>query len=861
MTYKLSPELTQVLTFCRKAMKEKALSDISTDCLLLGLLHDETNQAMQVLQSLSCPIEELKQQITARLDALQKSTLPLSDELILSLESRRLLRLTLLEARRYGKEMANELHLLLAILHDSSNAARSLLNTYNITYSIVTENLPQSPQIEGSFGFSDDEPPRPPMDGEERSHKFANATQTPSDGSNSPTPIIDNFGTDLTEKAAQCALDPVVGREKEILRVAQILSRRKKNNPIIIGEPGVGKSAIVEGLSQLIASHKVPRLLQDKRIIALDMASIVAGTQFRGQFEERLRRLIKELNAHPKIVLFIDEIHTIIGAGSVPGSLDAANILKPTLARGEVQCIGATTTNEYRKTIEKDGALARRFQSVLLEPTSAEETQQILNNIKDRYEEHHNVTYTTEALTACVHLTERYITDRSLPDKAIDALDEAGSRKHLLELNVPADIVAMEQKIAELKQQKDKAAKAQDYERAARYRDESVQLQTQLNKRNRQWLAEQKTYRQTITEDDIANVVSDISGVPVQRVAQSEATRLKGMKDELNSRVVAQDTAIEKLVRAITRNRMGLRGHDRPVGTFLFVGPTGVGKTYLVKCLAEQMFGRKDSLIRIDMSEYGEKYSTSRLVGAPPGYVGYEEGGQLTEKVRRHPYSVILLDEIEKAHSDVFNTLLQVMDEGRMTDGNGVTVDFRNTIIIMTSNTGTRQIREFGQGIGFHAGEVGPNSHQYAEAIVKKALQRQFAPEFLNRLDDIIMFQPLEKTDAQKITKIELDLLCKRIAPMNLRLELSTAAMDYVVDKGFDAQYGARSLKRAIQTNVEDRLCDLLLESADSQSARTVRFDVEKGALKAKITEDSVREESHPQTSEKANDAEDAKNK
>nr|WP_315092581.1 ATP-dependent Clp protease ATP-binding subunit [uncultured Alloprevotella sp.] len=858
MTYELSPGLTQVLAFCRKAMQEKALSDISTDCLLLGLLHDERNQAMQILQSLSCPIEELKQQIMTRLDSLQKSPLPSSDALVLSIESRRLLRLTLLEARSYGEEMANELHLLLAILHDSNNAARTLLNTYNITYSIVTDNLPQIPQIEGSFGFSDDEQSHPPMDGEERSQKSPNAMPTPSDGSSSPTPIIDNFGTDLTEKAAQGALDSVVGREKEILRVAQILSRRKKNNPIIIGEPGVGKSAIVEGLSQLIASHKVPRLLQNKRIIALDMASIVAGTQFRGQFEERLRRLIKELNAHPEIVLFIDEIHTIIGAGSAPGSLDAANILKPALARGEVQCIGATTINEYRKTIEKDGALARRFQSVLLEPTTAEETLQILHNIKERYEEHHNVAYTPEALSACVHLTERYITDRSLPDKAIDALDEAGSQKHLLGLNVPANIVAMEQKIVELKQQKDQAAKEQDYERAARYRDESVQLQTQLNERNRQWLSEQKTYRQTITEEDIANVVSTISGVPIQRVVQSEATRLKRMKAELESRVVAQDTAIEKLVRAITRNSMGLKGHDRPVGTFLFVGPTGVGKTYLVKCLAEQMFGRKDSLIRIDMSEYGEKYSTSRLVGAPPGYVGYEEGGQLTEKVRRHPYSVILLDEIEKAHSDVFNTLLQVMDEGRMTDGNGVTVDFRNTIIIMTSNTGTRQIREFGKGIGFHAGEVCSNSHQYAEAIVKKALQRQFAPEFLNRLDDIIMFQPLEKTDAQKIAKIELDLLCKRIAPMNLHLDLSTAALDYVVEKGFDAQYGARSLKRAIQTNVEDCLCDLLLESADSQAARTVRFDMAEGELKVNITEDSVHKDKSPRVIERSNDEKDA---
>lgn len=861
MTYELSPGLTQVLAFCRKAMQEKALSDISTDCLLLGLLHDERSQAMQMLQSLSCPIEELKQQIMARLDSLQKSPLPSSEALVLSMESRRLLRLTLLEARRYGEEMANELHLLLAILHDSNNAARTLLNTYNITYSVVTDNLPQIPQIEGSFGFSDDEQPHPPMDSEERSHKAPNAMPMPSDGSSSPTPIIDNFGTDLTEEAAQGALDSVVGREKEILRVAQILSRRKKNNPIIIGEPGVGKSAIVEGLSQLIASHKVPRLLQNKRIIALDMASIVAGTQFRGQFEERLRRLIKELNAHPEIVIFIDEIHTIIGAGSAPGSLDAANILKPALARGEVQCIGATTTNEYRKTIEKDGALARRFQSVLLEPTTAEETLQILHNIKERYEEHHNVAYTPEALAACVHLTERYITDRSLPDKAIDALDEAGSQKHLLSLNVPADIVAMEQKIVELKQQKDQAAKEQDYERAARYRDESVQLQTQLNERNRQWLSEQKTYRQTITEDDIANVVSNISGVPIQRVVQSEATRLKSMKAELESRVVAQDTAIEKLVRAITRNRMGLKGHDRPVGTFLFVGPTGVGKTYLVKCLAEQMFGRRDSLIRIDMSEYGEKYSTSRLVGAPPGYVGYEEGGQLTEKVRRHPYSVILLDEIEKAHSDVFNTLLQVMDEGRMTDGNGVTVDFRNTIIIMTSNTGTRQIREFGQGIGFHTGEVGSNSHQYAEAIVKKALQHQFAPEFLNRLDDIIMFQPLEKTDAQKIAKIELDLLCKRIAPMNLHLDLSTAALDYVVEKGFDAQYGARSLKRAIQTNVEDCLCDLLLESADSKAARTVRFDMAEGELKVNITEDSVHKDKSAQAIERSNDEKGAKNK
>ena len=836
MTYELSSGLSKILTYSRNEAINLSLQEVSADCLLLGLLHNYPNVATQILEAMQCPINELRATTELRLQKEEKSSREQQDEIFLSTECRRIIRLTLLEAHLCGSETANELHLLLAMLRDKSNSARVILATYNIDYTQIAKNLHTQTNVENNFGFSNDEPQGPPMDSENKSVNNTNVSKPQEIGPDSPTPIIDNFGIDLIAKAKSGALDKVVGRKKEILRTAQILSRRKKNNPIIIGEPGVGKSAIVEGLAQLIAEHKAPRLLQNKRIVALDMASIVAGTQFRGQFEERLRRLIKELQAHSEIILFVDEIHTIIGAGSTPGSLDAANILKPALARGEVQCIGATTTNEYRKTIEKDGALARRFQSVMLEPTTTEETLQILKNIKDRYEDHHNVTYTADALAACVHLTERYVMDRSLPDKAIDALDEAGSRKHLVEMAVPNDIIQLEQHINDLKQQKEEAAKKQNYERAANLRDETVQLQAKLDERNRQWLSEQKNYRQTITEEDIANVVSDISGVPVQRLTQNETVQLKNMKTELEKKVIAQDTAISKLVRAITRNRMGLKGHDRPIGTFLFVGQTGVGKTYLVKCLAEQMFGRKDSLIRIDMSEYGEKYSTSRLMGAPPGYVGYEEGGQLTEKVRRHPYSVILLDEIEKAHPDVFNTLLQVMDDGHLTDGNGVTVDFRNTIIIMTSNTGTRQIKEFGNGIGFKPFTSERIQSNMAEAIVKKALQRQFAPEFLNRLDDIIMFQPLNKEDAIRITNIELNLLRKRIEALSLRLELSASATNFVVDRGFNDQYGARSLKRAIQTYIEDRICDLLVEDMSNAKERIVRFDVEDGELKATIT-------------------------
>ena len=638
--------------------------------------------------------------------------------------------------------------------------------------------------------------------------------------------------------AADEALDPVIGRENEIQRIAQILSRRKKNNPILIGEPGVGKSAVVEGLANLIISGKVPRILQHRRIVSLDMASIVAGTQYRGQFEDRLQRLIKELRAHSEIILFIDEIHTIIGAGSAPGSLDAANILKPALARGEIQCIGATTTDEYRKTIEKDGALERRFQKIQLAPTTPEQTLEILRNLKKRYEEHHNVAYTDDALHACVNLTTRYISGRALPDKAIDALDEAGSRVHISGVKVPENIEKLEKCIADLKRHKTEAAKAQNYELAANLRDEVAQLTDKLEHANKDWIDSLKEDRPTVTAEDISTIVSMMSGIPVQRMAQDESIRLKGMKAALQAKVISQDEAISHLVRAITRNRLGLKGTDRPIGTFLFVGPTGVGKTYLVKCLAEWMFGSKEDLIRIDMSEYGEKYSTSRLVGAPPGYVGYDEGGQLTEKVRRHPYSVILLDEIEKAHPDVFNTLLQVMDEGRLTDGNGTTVDFRNTIIIMTSNSGTRQLKDFGRGIGFKEAATDDADGKMVEQIIRKALQKQFSPEFLNRLDDIITFHPLTEADAGRIADLEIGALKERLEKMQLSLELTTAAKDYVVKKGFNVQYGARSLKRSIQANIEDAICDLIMnETQDkTEQPQTIRFDVVDEKLVAQFT-------------------------
>lgn len=824
MNYEIPAGTAQLINKSKEIAQEYVLLRITPLCLLLSILDNE--YVVQLLNKINIKVDSLIDEVKSQINVQNSKTNEgaKDDELMSSVpstfdtDSTRILHLLTLEDKlAQGKKSGAEI-ILLSILHDRQNEAKSLLLDRGVSYEKIQSANSTAASPSDDFSFpNEDDMPYPNDDfskGDETSQQTAER-KTPK--SNNDTPIVDNFGTDLTAVAAKGGLDPVVGREEEIQRVVQILCRRKKNNPIIIGDPGVGKSAIVEGLADRIAHHHVPHLLQNKRIVALDMASIVAGTQYRGQFEERLRRLIKELKSHPEIVLFIDEIHTIIGAGSAPGSLDAANILKPALARGEVQCIGATTTGEFKKTIEKDGALDRRFQKVSLEPTSPEETLCILHNIKERYEKHHVVNYTEEALKACVDLTNRYISDRALPDKAIDALDEAGARMHLVGTNTPKSIEAKEKEIEQLRQQKLQAAQNQNYELAANLRDQVQTLTTELEQMTKQWQDEQQCHPTLVDDAVVAEVVSMMSGVPVTRVAANESERLKGMRSELNKRVIAQEKAVERLTRAITRSRIGLKGIDRPIGTFLFVGPTGVGKTHLVKTLAEWMFGSKDALIRVDMSEYGEKYSVSRLVGAPPGYVGYEEGGQLTERVRRHPYSVILLDEIEKAHPDVFNTLLQVMDEGRLTDGNGVTVDFRNTIIILTSNSGTRQLREFGGGLGFErvSGEL---TSEVAESIILKTLRKQFAPEFLNRIDDIIMFNPLTKQSALKIAELELSDLCKRMQHNGFTLNVADGAKQFLVDKGFDAQYGARSLKRAIQHYLEDALCDFIMEHDQQKS-------------------------------------------
>ncbi len=683
----------------------------------------------------------------------------------------------------------------------------------------------------GNFDFDEEEPGAPRGENAQSSSSAEKTTTRIAE--KSQTPIIDKFCTDLTSLAEQGALDPVVGRQTEMLRVMQILCRRKKNNPVLIGDPGVGKTAVVEGIAQLIATKNVPVPLENKRIVTLNMATLVAGTQFRGQFEERVRKLMEEVKKHKEIIVFIDEIHTIIGAGSAPGSLDAANMLKPALARGEMQCIGATSTAEYKKSIEKDAALERRFQKILLSPASQEETLAILKQLRSRYEQHHNTTYTDEALQACVSLTARYINGRVLPDKAIDAMDEAGAKARIRFREMPSEFTDIQNEISKLTEEKLQAAKSQDYERAAQLRDVIQQRSAQLQEMRMQWEEQQKKSPVRVDENDVAETVSMMSGVPVTKVRESDTERLKNIGAVLRERIVGQDDAVEQVSRALVRNRLGLSGGDRPIGTFLFVGPTGVGKTYLVKCLAEQLFGSKDALIRVDMSEYGEKFSVSRLVGAPPGYVGYEEGGQLTDRVRRKPYSVVLLDEIEKAHPDVFNTLLQVMDEGRLTDGNGVTADFRNTLVVMTSNSGTRQLREVGAGMGFdrNRDEIAPEK---ARSVIMNALKKQFAPEFLNRLDDIIVFNPLNKENASQITDLELKELLDRVKKMGYALKITDNAKQFILSKGFDAQYGARSLKRAVRQYVEDPLCDFLLEG-DAQNNDKLVLDLndEKMTVKA----------------------------
>ena len=832
MTSQFSPKVSEVLAFSREEAARLASHSVEPEHLLLGLLRMKDGPVNDVFRRMNMNIQDLKYALEQRVREDELRQPVSSSDLLLSEQASNILKLAVLEARIQHTENVNEQHLLLALLHDQGqNGAKQELEKNDMNYNDVLELLrePQQQNVKGGIGLPDEDEEEYEETGARASNKKSGGqTTTQQQKKESKTPVLDAFGTDLTAAAAESKLDPCVGREREIQRVVEILGRRKKNNPILIGEPGVGKSAIVEGLAQMIAQHHTSPMLFGKKIYTLDMTAIVAGTKYRGQFEERLRQLMKELEQNKDIIVFIDEIHTIIGAGSTPGSMDAANIMKPALARGTVQCIGATTLDEYRNSIEKDGALERRFQKVQVEPTTNEETLQILHNIKDRYEHHHRVSYTDDALAACVKLTDRYVNDRFMPDKAIDALDEVGSRVHLSNAQIPPEITEKEQQIAEVKERKQAAVKNQNYELAASYRDRQLSLEKELEELNKKWENGEGDNCQVVTEKEVADVVSMMTGVPVQRMAEQEGVRLKGMSTELKAAVIGQDGAIEKMVRAIQRNRVGLKDPNHPIGAFMFLGPTGVGKTYLAKKLAEFMFGSSDALIRVDMSEYTESFNTSRLIGAPPGYVGYEEGGQLTERVRRHPYSIVLLDEIEKAHPNVFNLLLQVLDEGRLTDGNGRFVDFRNTVIIMTSNAGTRQLKDFGRGIGFGASAgmglaLNDKDKEHARSIVQKALSKQFSPEFLNRLDEIITFDQLDLNAIKRIIDIELRGLYKRISDLGFTIELSDEAKEFVATKGYDVQFGARPLKRAIQNYIEDGVCERIV-NGDIATGGTIRI-------------------------------------
>lgn len=818
MTSQFSPKVSEILAYSREEAARLASLSVGPEHLLLGLLRTKDSAIIDVFNRLDISIASVRNDLEDKVREDEIGRQVNTSELVLNEKASNILKLAVLEARIQHTKKVNEQHLLLAILHDgANNGAKDVLEINNMNYEDVLTLFRQNESVTDNIGLPDEEDEDTERSDTRQPQANRNGTQTAQAqrATVGKTPVLDKFGTDMTQAASDGKLDPVVGREKEILRVIEILCRRKKNNPILIGEPGVGKSAIVEGLAQLIASKHTSPILYNKRVVSLDMAAIVAGTKYRGQFEERVRALVKEIELNPDIIIFIDEIHTLVGAGSTPGSMDAANMLKPALARGTIQCIGATTLDEYRNSIEKDGALERRFQKVLVEPTTVEETYSILCQLKDRYERHHHVTYTDEALNACVRLTGRYMTDRQFPDKAIDALDEVGSKVHLGSAVVPPEIAEKEKEITFIKDKKQAAVRNQNFELAAGYRDRQTELETELKELNERWLNGDNENRPTITEDDVADVVSIMTGVPVQRMAESEGIRLKGMAAELKREVIAQDAAIDKMVKAIQRNRVGLKDPNHPIGTFMFLGPTGVGKTYLAKKLAEFMFGSADNLIRIDMSEYTESFNVSRLIGAPPGYVGYEEGGQLTERVRRHPYSIILLDEIEKAHGNVYNLLLQVLDEGRLTDGNGRAVDFRNTVIIMTSNAGTKRLKEFSRGVGFNASDAGLSMNdkdkEYARGIIQKALNHQFAPEFLNRLDEIITFDQLDLNAIKSIVDIELDGLFKRIESLGFRMELSDGAKEFIATKGYDIQFGARPLKRAIQNYLEDELGEMIV--------------------------------------------------
>lgn len=834
MESKFSQSVKDVLTFSREEAIRLGHPHIGPEHLLLGMIREGTGLAIKLLKALEVDISELRKELENSVSSPGKKSPFRLQNVQLVKQAERAIKFTHLEAREMKSDVIGTEHLLLALLKDSDSVVSRALSKFNIDYEVVKEKLESFEEGSDSF-LPKAEFPTQADDDDDDPAGYNPSHQKKSGQAHSRTPVLDNFGRDLTKAAEEGKLDPIVGREREIERVSQILSRRKKNNPILIGEPGVGKSAIVEGLALRIVQRKVSRVLFGKRVVMLDLASLVAGTKYRGQFEERVKAVMNELEKSPEVILFIDEIHTIIGAGGASGSLDASNMFKPALARGEIQCIGATTLDEYRQYIEKDGALDRRFQRVMIDPTSVDETIQILNNIKSRYEDHHNVAYTDDAIKACVNLTVRYISDRHLPDKAIDALDESGSRVHITNITVPKNILDLEKKMEEIKEEKNKVVKSQKFEEAARLRDIEKQLIEQLEIAKKAWEEETKSHRLSVTENNVAEVVAMMTGVPVQRIAESESSRLVNMNQSLCEKLIGQDEAIKKVVKAIQRNRAGLKDPNKPIGSFIFLGPTGVGKTQLAKELARYLFDSEEALVRIDMSEYMEKFAVSRLIGAPPGYIGYEEGGQLTEKVRRKPYSIILLDEIEKAHPDVFNILLQVLDEGQLTDSLGRKVDFKNSIVIMTSNIGTRQLKDFGQGVGFATAAKSMASDDYAKSIIENSLKKTFAPEFLNRIDDVVIFNSLTKEHIHQIIDIELEKLYKRVNAMNFTIKVTDAAKDFIVEKGFDIQYGARPLKRAIQKYIEDPLAEEIVK-AGATEGDSIEIDYEKGKEEITIT-------------------------